>query len=79
MADIKQTIKEPLVGKTVEPPMTTRIRSHFMRHAREDSETGDLHMAQEDFINAIAPKHEDYVSFMFRMRLFMWRRRSFPG
>jgi solute carrier family 25 aspartate/glutamate transporter 12/13 len=32
-----------------------------MRHAQKD-ENGDLYMGREDFINAIAPKQEDYVS-----------------
>ncbi|KAK2732001.1 mitochondrial aspartate-glutamate transporter agc1 [Myotisia sp. PD_48] len=57
---IKETIKETMVGKSTEPPMSAQIRAHFMQHARADSESGELYMTQEDFINAIAPKSEDY-------------------
>ncbi|EEP77032.1 hypothetical protein UREG_01881 [Uncinocarpus reesii 1704] len=61
MAQVKEAIKASFVG-TPEPesPLSTQVKSHFMQHARKDSETGDLYMMEEDFINAIAPKHENY-------------------
>lgn len=66
MAQMKESIKATLVGTTTEPepepPMTAQVKSNFMQHARPDSETGDLCMTEEDFINAIAPKNENYVS-----------------
>jgi hypothetical protein len=63
MAGVKGTIKASLVGASApEPPMTKQIQSSFLQHARIDDKTGDLYMTEEDFINAIAPKQEDYVS-----------------
>ncbi|WEW58827.1 mitochondrial aspartate-glutamate transporter agc1 [Emydomyces testavorans] len=61
MAQVKEAIKASLVGTSEpEPPMSAQVKSNFMQHARTDSETGDLYMVEEDFINAIAPKHENY-------------------
>jgi hypothetical protein len=63
MAGVKGTIKASLVGDpTPEPPIIKQIQSRFLQHARVDNKTGDLYMAEEDFIDAIAPKQEDYVS-----------------
>ncbi|KAI1985504.1 mitochondrial aspartate-glutamate transporter agc1 [Ophidiomyces ophidiicola] len=61
MAQVKESIKASLVGTTEpEPPMSAQVKLRFMQHARQHPETGDLCMMEEDFINAIAPKHEDY-------------------
>jgi solute carrier family 25 aspartate/glutamate transporter 12/13 len=38
------------------------VKHHFFHHARKDESTGEHYMTEDDFINAIAPKHEDYVS-----------------
>lgn len=63
MADVKGAIKASLVGTSApEPPITKQIQSHFLQHARTDEKTGELYMTEEDFINAVAPKYEDYVS-----------------
>lgn len=56
-------IKEQLVGRPSETPLSAHVRAHFMQHARVDSESGELYMTREDFIDAIAPKNEDYVSY----------------
>ncbi|KAK2807561.1 hypothetical protein FQN50_005429 [Emmonsiellopsis sp. PD_5] len=63
MAGATKTVKESIVGTLApEPtqPVTAQIKSHFQHHARTDSETGEHYMNEEDFINAIAPIHEDY-------------------
>ncbi|CAL5872229.1 uncharacterized protein PFLUO_LOCUS6488 [Penicillium psychrofluorescens] len=60
MSSVKESVKEKLVGSTTEPyQMSHQARSNFMRHAQKD-ENGDLYMGKEEFINAIAPKQEDY-------------------
>ena len=61
-ADKKANLKASLVGS--EPPeqsLTSQVKARFLAHARSDPETGQLYMSEADFINAIAPKHEDYV------------------
>ncbi|PGH18949.1 hypothetical protein AJ80_04276 [Polytolypa hystricis UAMH7299] len=60
MATMKESIKVSLVGAVSEPTPTSQIRSHFQRHAKADKESGELYMTEDDFIDAIAPKQEDY-------------------
>ncbi|KAL1954498.1 hypothetical protein VTO42DRAFT_1109 [Malbranchea cinnamomea] len=61
MADVKSSLKASLVGSEAsEPPLTAQVKARFMAHARTDSETGELYLSEEDFIDAIAPKNEDY-------------------
>lgn len=63
MASVKEAVKEKLVGTTEEEPqLSQQIKAHFTQHARKDEETGELYMTEEDFIDAIAPKNQDYVS-----------------
>ncbi|KAJ5722053.1 hypothetical protein N7488_000088 [Penicillium malachiteum] len=59
MANIKEAVKEQLVGSTEAPQLSHQARSNFLRHAKKD-ENGELFMTEDDFINAVAPKHEDY-------------------
>lgn len=61
MTSVKESFKEKLVGSTEEPQLSHQARSNFLRHARKD-EYGELFMNEDDFINAVAPKQEDYVS-----------------
>ncbi|KAJ6004796.1 hypothetical protein N7540_012595 [Penicillium herquei] len=59
MTNIKEAVKEQLVGSTEVPHLSHQARSNFLRHAKKD-ENGELFMTEDDFINAVAPKHEDY-------------------
>ena len=61
MSSVKETVKEKLVGSTEEPQLSQQARSNFFRHAQKD-ENGEWFMNEDDFINAVAPKQEDYVS-----------------
>jgi solute carrier family 25 aspartate/glutamate transporter 12/13 len=60
MSSVKETVKEKLVGSTEEPQLSHQARSNFLRHAQKD-ENGEPFMNEEDFINAVAPRQEDYV------------------
>ncbi|KAL4883013.1 mitochondrial carrier domain-containing protein [Aspergillus karnatakaensis] len=61
MTSVKEAVKESLVGTTIdEPNLSQQIKANFQRHARKDEETGELYMTEADFVDAIAPKHEDY-------------------
>jgi solute carrier family 25 aspartate/glutamate transporter 12/13 len=61
MASVKEAVKESLLGSTESPQLSHQARSNFIRHAQKD-ENGDLFMDKENFIDAVAPKQEDYVS-----------------
>lgn len=63
MATVTEAIKETLVGTTREPELTQEIRATFDRHARQDEATGEFYMDKNEFVEAIAPTNEDYVSF----------------
>lgn len=60
---VKEAVKESLLGSSDEPRLSQQVKHHFFHHARKDESTGEFYMTEDDFINAIAPKHEDYVSF----------------
>lgn len=66
MATVKEQIKESLVGTIVEPSLSTDAQATFERKAKRDEETGELYMTEEEFVNAIAPENEDYVSSLFK-------------
>lgn len=60
MARAKETLKASLVGTAEEPQLSQQVKAHFLQHARKDENTGELYMTEEDFIDAIAPRDEDY-------------------
>ncbi|KAJ5263676.1 hypothetical protein N7478_011281 [Penicillium angulare] len=59
MSSVKESVKETLVGSTEVPELSHQARSNFLRHSQKD-ENGETYMNENDFINAVAPKHEDY-------------------
>jgi solute carrier family 25 aspartate/glutamate transporter 12/13 len=61
MASVKEAVKEKFLGSTEAPLLSHQARSNFIRHAQKD-ENGELFMDEDNFINAVAPKQEDYVS-----------------
>ena len=62
MASVTAQAKEALLGTTDEPQLSQKTRAEFLRYALQDPETSELYLDEEQFINAIAPKGEDYVS-----------------
>ena len=60
-ATVKEAVKESLVGTTREPQLSQLTKQTFNKHARKDEDTGELFMTEGDFVDAIAPKNEDYV------------------
>ena len=65
MASVKQAVKASLVGTEESPEsiqLSQQVKKNFTQYARKDEESGDLYMTEEDFVNAIAPKNQDYVS-----------------
>jgi solute carrier family 25 aspartate/glutamate transporter 12/13 len=63
---VKETVKEALVGVELTPELSADTRANFLKYARRDGDSEDLVMGEEEFINAIAPENEDYVSAHLR-------------
>ncbi|KAK4041814.1 mitochondrial carrier domain-containing protein [Parachaetomium inaequale] len=59
-ATVKETVKETLVGSKEPEQFSAQTKARFNRHAIKDPETGELCLGPEQFIDAIAPPHEDY-------------------
>lgn len=64
MATVTEAVKETLVGTTREPELSSQTKATFDRNARQDDENGEPYMTETEFVNAIAPATEDYVSFL---------------
>lgn len=63
MSSVKEAVKQSLMGSSDdELRFSHQIKANFYHHARKDDQSGELYMLEDDFINAIAPKDEDYVS-----------------
>ena len=62
MTTVTEAVKESLVGTTIEPELSQEIRATFNQHSKQDEASGEDYMVEEDFVNAIAPMNEDYVS-----------------
>ena len=62
MTTAKIAIKESLLGSEQEPDLSIQSKANFDRNARTDEVTGEKYMLEEDFVNAIAPSTENYVS-----------------
>lgn len=60
---VKDAVKETLMGSEEAPPQaSSQSKARFTRNALKDNETGELYMGPEEFINAVAPSDEDFVS-----------------
>jgi hypothetical protein len=61
MASVREAVKEQLLGSPESSQLSHQSRANFLRHAQKD-ENGELFMTKENFIDAVAPTQEDYVS-----------------
>ena len=58
-------VKETLLGidqTEEELQLSVQTKATFEKHALRGAETGEQHMTEKEFIEAIAPEGEDYVS-----------------
>jgi hypothetical protein len=62
MATVTEQVGEVLLGTTEEPQLSQLTRAAFMKHAQKDETTGEYFLSEEQFIDAVAPESEDYVS-----------------
>ena len=73
MASVTQTLKEGLVGaeKEDQQQYSAQHRAEFMKNAAYDAENDEWYMSRQEFVDAIAPVNEDYVSIIaFHFLLF---------
>ena len=63
---VKDAVKESLLGSDLQSDvqLSAQSKATFDKNARKDEESGELFMGEEEFINAIAPVGEDYVSYI---------------
>ncbi len=62
MATVTEAVKETLVGTTINVEPSQEVRVTFDRHSIRDDVSGENYMTEKEFVNAIAPLHENYVS-----------------
>lgn len=60
---IKEAVKETLIGTNEPVQMSTQHKARFTSHAVKDPETGELFLGPDEFIDAVAPSDEDFVSW----------------
>lgn len=66
---VTETVKESLLGTDLanDEQLSASTKATFVRYAKKDESNGELFMEEEDFVNAIAPVEEDYVSWRFQL------------
>lgn len=62
MATVSEQMGEVLLGTTDEPQLSHLTRAAFMKHAQKDHASDDYFLNEDQFIDAVAPESEDYVS-----------------
>ena len=69
----KEVVKESLLGTEIveEVQMSAQSKATFEKNARRDEESGELFMGEEEFVNAVAPVEEDYVSLPLLLYLLL--------
>jgi hypothetical protein len=64
-SNIGQGVKESLIGSEVDTIIPSQYKAEFAKHAIKDEETGEEYLGPKEFVDAIAPVDEDYVSTNF--------------
>ena len=63
MEKVKEGVKESLVGvEGEEQQFSAQTRAEFMQYAIQDPESSEWYLGRDEFVDAIAPPNEDYVS-----------------
>jgi len=59
---VTEKVSEVLLGTTEEEPGLSKGDRAIFQHFAKKDENGDDYLDEEQFVNAIAPQSEDYVS-----------------
>jgi solute carrier family 25 aspartate/glutamate transporter 12/13 len=62
MATVTEAIKEKVLGTELEPQLSAQTRNNFLQYAKKDEGSDEYYMTETEFVDAIAPEGEDYVS-----------------
>src|SRR4051812_41774602 len=68
-AAVKNAPKESLVGTAVSGAdfeLSAQTKANFEKYARKD-ESGESYMTEEEFVNAIVPRDENFVGFQSKL------------
>ena len=71
MATVKTAVKQSLLGSEQEPDLSLQTRATFEKYSTQDEATGEAFMKEDDFVNAIAPESENYVSFVCCQKAYL--------
>jgi solute carrier family 25 aspartate/glutamate transporter 12/13 len=59
---VKEAVKESLVGTDEPTQPSSQSKARFTSAAVKDPDSGELYMGPDEFINAVAPQNDDFVS-----------------
>lgn len=62
LAVATEALKEAVVGTHEPEQLAAHTKARFAQYAVKDADSGELYLGPEEFINAVAPKGEDFVS-----------------
>ena len=62
MATVTEALKEKVLGTELEPQLSAQTRNNFLQYAKKDEGSDEYYMTETEFVDAIAPEGEDYVS-----------------
>ncbi len=62
VSTVREAVKDSLIGTKEPVQLSVQTKARFNSFAIKDAETGDHYMGPDEFINAVAPPAEDYVS-----------------
>jgi solute carrier family 25 aspartate/glutamate transporter 12/13 len=63
---VKEAVKESLIGTTEPVQLSSQTKARFTSHAVKDPASGELFLGPDQFIDAVAPADEDFVSLPYR-------------
>lgn len=69
MESAKHAVKESLLGIETEQDLSAQTQATFFKHAKTNNGTAEAYMSEEEFVDAIAPTSENYVSQTKRLRV----------
>jgi solute carrier family 25 aspartate/glutamate transporter 12/13 len=58
---VKEVVKESLIGSDEPVQLSAQSKARFLHHAKADPHTNEPYMGVDEFVDAVAPKDEDYV------------------
>ncbi len=70
MATVKAAVKQSLLGTEQEADLSLQTKATFDKYSTRDEANGEVYMTEDDFVSAIAPETENYVSLIFLQNVY---------